>query len=99
MVTKEKNKIVKYIAEIENLKQQIGKKAIEPEDRNRIQKLIKENQELAKANKALMQDNKDLKNIIDAIKFKFAVETKHLLKLENSEIKKGLIKLLKTTLG
>ena len=61
--------------------------------------LTSKNTKLTKANNFLKKDNKDLKNIVDEIKLKLAIEIKYLLQLENSEIKKGLFKLLKSTLG
>jgi len=50
-------------------------------------------------NDQLKKDNKDLKNVVDAIKLKLAVEVNQLLKYEDSEIRKALIKLFKSTLG
>lgn len=50
-------------------------------------------------NEQLKKDNKDLKNVVDAIKLKLAVEVNQLLKYEDSEIRKALIKLFKSTLG
>lgn len=114
-VTKEKHKRANYLAEIENLQKQIKELSVNAQSNRttksqnlenklqelneKIKKISKENQELSKANKVLMKDNKDLKNIVDAIKLKLSIETKHLLNLENSEIKKGLVKLLESTLG
>ena len=70
-----------------------------PDLEKKLEKLLEQNQELTEANTVLKKDNKDLKNIVDAIRLKLTIETKHLLQLENSEIKKGLVKLLKSTLG
>ncbi|PPS45924.1 hypothetical protein [Chroococcidiopsis sp. TS-821] len=50
-------------------------------------------------NDQLKKDNKDLKNVVDAIKLKLAIEVNQLLKYEDSEIRKALIKLFKSTLG
>ena len=65
----------------------------------RNKELSDQNKELSKANRALKKDNKDLKNITDAIKLRLAQETKQLLQLKNSQIKKGLVKLLNSVLG
>ena len=63
--------------------------------KRQLKELSAQNKELLKANLALKKDNKDLKNITDAIKLRLTQETKHLLRLENSEIKKGLMRLLR----
>lgn len=97
LVTKKNKQIADYIFQIEKTQQQNN--SSNPDLEVRIERLLKEKQELIKANDILKKDNKDLKNIVDAIKLKFTIETKHLLKLENSELKKGLVKLLKSTLG
>jgi hypothetical protein len=51
------------------------------------------------ANDELKKDNKKLKNIVDQIKLKLAIDTKQLLQYKDSEIRQGLIKLFKWTLG
>jgi hypothetical protein len=40
-----------------------------------------------------------MKDIVDEIRFKLTVGIKNVLNLPDSQIKKGLIKLLKATLG
>jgi len=50
-------------------------------------------------NEQLKKDNKDLKNVVDAIKLKLAIEVNQLLRYEDSEIRKALIKLFNSTLG
>ena len=55
--------------------------------------------ELTGANDVLKKDNKALKNQIDAIRLRLAQEVKHLLNYDNSEIRKALVKFLKSTLG
>ncbi len=104
LVTKKTNEIQKYINQIEELKLEIKKLKSDisisnPDLAKRLKELSDKNIELTKVNQQLQKDNKDLKNIVDAIRLKLTIETKHLLKLENSEIKKGLVKLLKSTLG
>ena len=63
------------------------------------QELIKMNQELIETNLQLKKDNKDLKNIVDVIRLKFAQNTKSILKLEGSELKRAVVKLFNSTLG
>ncbi|UKO96663.1 hypothetical protein [Nostoc sp. UHCC 0870] len=58
-----------------------------------------QNSELVQANKQLQNDNKVLKNLIDEIKLKLAINTKQLLQYEDSEIRKALIHMFKSTLG
>lgn len=101
MVTKKNKEIQQYIVEIEELTRKISisseKETVElnkqiVELKTKIGKLIETNDSLKK-------DNKNLKNIVDEIRFKITVEFKHLLQLQDSDIKKGLIRLLKSTLG
>lgn len=40
-----------------------------------------------------------MKEVVDRIKLKLAIEVKHLLNFKDSQIKKGLVKLLDSTLG
>ncbi|MBH8555863.1 hypothetical protein I8751_26665 [Nostocaceae cyanobacterium CENA357] len=73
-------------------------------ERNKIleaqfQNINFQNSELIQANDQLKKDNKSLKNIIDAIKLKLALDTKRLLQYEDSEIRKALINMFKSTLG
>lgn len=64
------------------------------------EKLLEENRELRKANKILQEDNKNLKNIVDKIKFRLAVEIKEVIQLNDiGQIKKRSYKLLKSVLG
>jgi hypothetical protein len=58
-----------------------------------------QNQQLIKVNQELQKDNKSLKNIIDAIKLKLAIDTNKLIKLKDSEIRQALVKLFNSTLG
>ncbi|MBD2136135.1 hypothetical protein H6F32_00725 [Anabaena sp. FACHB-1237] len=57
------------------------------------------NQQLTEANSKLKKDNRDLKNILDQIKLKLTIHINSLLRLEDSEIRKGLIKLLQSIQG
>lgn len=54
---------------------------------------------LTSINDRLKKDNKDLKNIVDAIKLKLTMDMNKLLQYEDSEIRKAVIKLFKSTLG
>lgn len=101
LVTRRNREIQQYIVEIEELTRKIsnsnGKETVElnkqiVELKTKIGKLIETNDSLKK-------DNKNLKNIVDEIRFKITVEFKHLLQLQDGDIKKGLVRLLKSTLG
>lgn len=96
LVTQKNNEIQKYINQIKKLQPDTRSN---PDITKRLTELSDKNKELAKANKTLQKDNKDLKNIVDAIRLKLTIETKHLLQLKDSEIKKSLVKLLNYTLG
>lgn len=63
------------------------------------EQLKKDNKELVKVNEQLKKDNKDLKNIVDEIKLKLAINVKSLLRYEDSEIRKALVKMFNSTLG
>jgi chromosome segregation ATPase len=65
----------------------------------RVDALASNNNELLEANDQLKKDNKSLKNIVDAIRLRLARDTNELLKYEDNEIRKALIKLFKWTLG
>lgn len=65
--------------------------------KNRV--LASENNELIGVNDRLKKDNKDLKNLVDAIKLRLAIDTKKLLQYEDSEIRRAVIKLFNSTLG
>jgi chromosome segregation ATPase len=57
------------------------------------------NQELKEVNHELKKDNKRLKNIVDAIRLKFSQEAQQMLKTEDSEIRKAIVRLYKSMLG
>lgn len=83
----------KYEADIQNLS--FKNNVLEA----KVKALTSQNDELMTADKQLKKDNKDLKNIVDAIKLKLAIDTKKLLQYEDSEIRRELVKLFKWTLG
>jgi chromosome segregation ATPase len=65
----------------------------------RVDALAANNNELLEANDRLKKDNKSLKNIVDAIRLRLARDTNELLKYEDNELRKALIRLFKWTLG
>ena len=102
MVTKRNKEIQSYIVQIEELTLRIG--SSNGENSAELEKQVKELKgkisNLVEANDVLKKDNKNLKNIVDEIRFKLTVEIKSLLNLKNIlEIRKRLIELLKTILG
>jgi hypothetical protein len=66
---------------------------------SKVQVLATEKDELAGANEKLKRDNKALKNLIDQIKLKIALDMGSLMKLEDSEIRKALLKWFKSFQG
>jgi chromosome segregation ATPase len=64
-----------------------------------VGQLKSEKQELVVVNDDLKKDNKRLKNIVDMIRLRFSKDVNQLLKYEDSEIRKALIKMYKSTLG
>jgi chromosome segregation ATPase len=64
-----------------------------------VGQLKSEKQELVVVNDDLKKDNKRLKNIVDMIRLKFSKDVDQLLRYEDSEIRKALIKMYKSTLG
>jgi chromosome segregation ATPase len=66
---------------------------------SRVQTLTTHNDELVDANERLQKDNKALKNILDQIRLRLARDIDELLRYEDSELRKAMIRLLKWTLG
>lgn len=66
---------------------------------SKIKNLSSQNAELTSANEKLKKDNKALKNLVDEIRLKLAINTKQLLRYEDSEIRQALVKLFSWTLG
>ena len=87
---KDKNELARIKEELEKDKTELSKVNSQ---------LKKDKTELSKVNEELKKDNKDLKNILDAIKLRLAIDLKNLLRYEDSEIRKALIKWYKSTLG
>ena len=59
---------------------------------NKTNFLNSKNNELTQVNEELQKDNKALKNIVDQIRLKLALDMKQLVKFEDSEIRKELMK-------
>ena len=54
--------------------------------------------ELTNVNDELKKENKTLKNLIDAIRLQLAKDVKNLLRYEDSEIRKALVKVFRVCL-
>jgi chromosome segregation ATPase len=65
----------------------------------KVDGLVTHNDELLEANDQLKKDNKSLKNVVDAIRLRLARDTNELLKYEDNELRKALIRVFKWTLG
>ena len=59
---------------------------------NKTNFLNSKNNELTQVNEELQKDNKALKNIVDQIRLKLALDMTQLVRFEDSEIRKELIK-------
>ncbi|MDX2212835.1 MAG: hypothetical protein SFY66_06050 [Oculatellaceae cyanobacterium bins.114] len=78
----------------------VTKKTREIEGKDQqVQILASEKEELVEVNDQLKKDNKALKNLIDQIKLKIAIDVKTLLRYEDSEIRRALVKWFKSTQG
>ncbi|WP_068819302.1 hypothetical protein [Phormidesmis priestleyi] len=103
-VTKKTNEIERlekaHELEIEKLKARIQNPS--PKDEfleAKVKALASQNDELIKVNDGLKKDNKALKNLVDRIRLKTAIDVKNLLKYEDSEIRRALAKWFKGTQG
>jgi chromosome segregation ATPase len=65
----------------------------------KVDSLVTHNDELLEANDQLKKDNKSLKNVVDASRLRLARDTNELLKYEDNELRKALIRVFKWTLG
>lgn len=109
LVIRRNREIQEYISQIEELTLKIGSSSSENSAeleqevnklKDKISKLVQANDELDQANNILQRDNRNLKNIVDEIRFRLTVEFKDILKVTNIlEIRKRLMQLLKSTLG
>ncbi|QQE66213.1 hypothetical protein GFS31_29110 [Leptolyngbya sp. BL0902] len=66
---------------------------------SKVQTLTTRNDELIDANERLQKDNKALKNILDQIRLRLARDIDELLRYEDSELRKAMIRVLRWTLG
>ena len=102
LVTRRNREIQEYITQIEELTLKIGSSNSENSEELE-QEVIKLKEKISKivlVNDSLKKDNKNLKNIVDEIRFKLTVEIKELLNLKNIlEIRERLLRLLKSILG
>jgi predicted RNase H-like nuclease (RuvC/YqgF family) len=101
MVTK-KNKEIESKIEQLNKSQKQEREKYEAEIKSlemQLKSINSENNELLQLNDQLKKDNKSLKNLVDAIKLRLAIDTKRLLEYEDSKIRQALIKMFKSTLG
>lgn len=89
----QKGMVTKRTKEIE-VKEQVATQL-----RSQVEVLASEKDELTEANDVLKKDNKALKNLIDQIKLKIAIDVKNLMRYEDSEIRKALAKWFKSTQG
>ncbi len=88
------------LAENQRLAQEVESLSRENEQlTSAVTDLGSRNDDLSRANAELKKDNKDLKNIVDQIRLRLAHDTQELLKYEDSEIRKALIRLFRWTLG
>ncbi|MTJ08345.1 hypothetical protein [Anabaena sp. UHCC 0204] len=65
----------------------------------KIKQLIADNNDLIETNEQIIKENKALKNLVDEIRIKLAINTKKLLQYEDSEIRKALVHMFNLTLG
>ena len=93
---------------IELLKQQVKELDLSEQMQkiNLIDRLTKEvkelntnNQSLIKVNGELKKDNKNLKNIVDAIRLRIATDMKEILKYSDRDLRQAILKLFKSTQG
>ncbi len=65
----------------------------------KVKALNSQHHQLIEANEQIKKDNKALKNLVEQIRLKLAIDTKKLLHYEDSEIRRELVRLFKWTLG
>jgi regulator of replication initiation timing len=67
--------------------------------KNKIKELDDDNRSFVKVNDLLKQDNKHLKNIVDAIRLQIAQDMKGILKYQDGDLRQAILKLFKSTQG
>ncbi|WP_375473278.1 hypothetical protein [uncultured Nostoc sp.] len=83
----------KYEVEIQTLSQKNNILEVE------IKTIYSQNKNLTEVNEHLKKDNKALKNLVDQIRLRLAMNTKKILQYEDSEIRKAVITFFQWTLG
>lgn len=91
-LSEDNRKIEQEIDELKAQKQELQKRLHTAQKEK--QEISSKNKQLIDVNGVLKRENRDLKNINDALRLKFAQEMARLMNLENSEIRKGLLKLV-----
>lgn len=99
MVTRKKKEITAILEEKKELQSKINfldsKETQGSQDqklKSQINLLSIKNNQLLKVNEELQKDNKALKTYVDQIRLKLSLDMKQFLKLEDSEIRRELIK-------
>ncbi|MFA9202034.1 MAG: hypothetical protein ACEQSC_00585 [Candidatus Nanopelagicaceae bacterium] len=100
----QKGLVTKKSNEIERQKVQFTAKIAELGDQNKkldqqVKDLYKNNENLQQVNGVLKQDNKHLKNLIDAIHLQLTQDVRDILKLTDVEMRQAVAKLFKSSLG
>ncbi|NJN31883.1 MAG: hypothetical protein HC824_16725 [Synechococcales cyanobacterium RM1_1_8] len=67
--------------------------------KSRLQGLEAKTQDLTQANDVLKRDNKALKNLVDQIRLRLALDVKKLMRYEDSEIRRAAARLFNWTQG
>jgi septal ring factor EnvC (AmiA/AmiB activator) len=89
----QKGLVTRKVGEIEQTKQE--KSEIETQ----AKRLASENSELEAVSNQLKADNKALKNLLDSIKLRLAIDVKQLMNYKDSEIRQALAKWYKGSQG
>lgn len=66
---------------------------------SKVQSLTSEKNELAEVNDTLKKDNRLLKNLVDALKLRLAIDIKRILQYKDGEIRQALVKWFKGIQG
>lgn len=89
----QKGLVTRKVGEIEQTKQE--KSEIETQ----AKRLASENSELVEVSNQLKADNKALKNVVDSIRLRLAIDVKQLMNYQDSEIRQALAKWYKKSQG
>ena len=103
MVTKKTKEIEhkdkEYVTKIDQYKKVQSLSSKKETLEAKVKALTSQHNQLIEANEQIKKDNKALKNLVDQIRLKLAIDTKKLLQYEDSEIRRELVRLFKWTLG